>query len=382
MSHERVTIGRLALCFVSTMAVAQAAIAFPMPSFMGLGFLPSGGRTLEAINVSPDGSAIVGYGQGASGLEGFIWTEDAGHRLIGDVPGGNSSSAALDVSAGGAVVVGFGTIAGNIQSAIRWSEVGGIQRLFSGSGFSYSTGVSADGQIIVGYGGTSTLSAYKWTEQGGAMSLGDLPGGAALSLATAISDDGFVVVGAGTSARGTEAFRWTAEQGMVSLGYLDGGGDEESYAYGVSADGSVVVGASRGAGTDFAAFRWTEFGGIEPLGQGYDSAYGVSGDGMTIVGDGNYGTGAEAYIWRSGIGSALLADVLSVEYGLDLSGWRLQTASSISADGTVIVGFGQNPDGQQEAWRVVIPEPSSAILVLIILIVLSLPPRSTTFRTA
>jgi len=56
--------------------------------------------------------------------------------------------------------------------------------------------------------------------------------------------------------------------------------------------------------------------------------------------------------------------VLSNDYGLDLTGWTLSEARDISPDGRVIVGWGINPSGKQEAWiasldTTVIPEPLS-----------------------
>ena len=57
--------------------------------------------------------------------------------------------------------------------------------------------------------------------------LGDLSGGVFTSLAFGVSDNGLVVVGQGDSARGAvgsgrEAFRWTQAGGMVGLGDLPG----------------------------------------------------------------------------------------------------------------------------------------------------------------
>ncbi len=52
-----------------------------------------------------------------------------------------------------------------------------------------------------------------------------------------------IVGGAAISASGREAFRWTSGGGMVGLGDLPGG-ESDSEANGVSADGSVVVGYS------------------------------------------------------------------------------------------------------------------------------------------
>jgi probable HAF family extracellular repeat protein len=86
--------------------------------------------------------------------------------------------------------------------------------------------------------------------------LGDLPGGGSYSWASGISADGSVVVGSSDSASGREAFRWTRGGGMVGLGDLPGG-LFGSTASGVSADGSVVVGSSDIDSAFQHAFRWT-----------------------------------------------------------------------------------------------------------------------------
>ena len=74
------------------------------------------------------------------------------------------------------------------------------------------------------------------------------------SGAYGVSADGSVVVGMATSPGGFEhAFRWTAATGMVLLPDLGGGW---SAAFSVSADGQVVVGVTTTAAMT-APFRWT-----------------------------------------------------------------------------------------------------------------------------
>lgn len=52
------------------------------------------------------------------------------------------------------------------------------------------------------------------------------------------------------------------------------------------------------------------------------------------------------------------------DFGLNLTGWQLIGAYAISSDGNTIVGVGINPQGEQEAFRAVIPEPATALLTL------------------
>ena len=82
--------------------------------------------------------------------------------------------------------------------------------------------------------------------------LGDLAGGNFFSAAYGVSWDGSTVVGESISASGTEAFVWDPTNGMQGLGDLPGG-DFSSAAYGVSADGSTIVGTS-GSSSGFEAF--------------------------------------------------------------------------------------------------------------------------------
>jgi len=81
-----------------------------------------------------------------------------------------------------------------------------------------------------------------------------------------------------------------------------------------------------------------------------------------IVGSGRAEGTNRAFIWTEEHGLRAIQDVLESEYGLDLTGWTLEVAFDVSSDGRTIVGSGPNPDGDIEAWSVVLPEPSAGLL--------------------
>jgi probable HAF family extracellular repeat protein len=193
--------------------------------------------------------------------------------------------------------------------------------------------------------------------------LGDLPGGAFRSQAYGLSADGSVIVGTSTVG-GTEfevedeAFRWTEPEGMVGLGDLTGGAFL-SKAYDVSADGSVVVGFGSSASGE-EALRWTEAEGMVGLGDLPGGVYSsvasaLSADGSIVLGHGHSDSGREVFIWDRVRGMRNLHDVLVNDLGLDLTGWTQLHVADVSASGRVIVGDGTNPSGDIEAWRVVLP---------------------------
>jgi hypothetical protein len=82
-----------------------------------------------------------------------------------------------------------------------------------------------------------------------------------------------------------------------------------------------------------------------------------------VVGDDDDSHGTKAFIWDSKHGVRYLKDVLVNDCNLDLTGWTLQRATGISADGLTIVGYGTNPAGLTEGWIAVIPEPATFLLL-------------------
>jgi len=360
--------------------VALAAAAFvlaatvPAQAEWSLTWLgPLGGDSgNSAYAVSADGSVVVGEStEGEYHIdyqpEAFRWTQADGMLGLDFLPG-HAWSEAHDVSADGSVIVGYSQESiGEDQysggEAFRWTEAGGMQGLADPlvHDHSWAYGVSADGSVVVGYNrgiGELNRTAFRWTEAEGMVDLelpADPPGGE-YSRAYAVSADGSTVVGywGGPSPLASQKpFRWTASEGMVDLG-LSG------TAFDVSADGSVVVGEAWRSST-LEAFLWTEAGGVVGLGfvpgsDNWSNAHAVSDDGSLVVGNSEF----RAFLWDDVHGMRDLNDLLAAD-GVDLQGGVLHSAKDVSIDGQtiVLVGEGLAPDGSYQAWRAVIPEPSS-----------------------
>ncbi len=340
-----------ALCIhVLAASSSMAATA----TFQRLGDFSGGNFSSCALDVSNDGSVVIGYGTTASGQQAFRWTQSTGMVSLGSF----TNSSASRISADGSTIVASGD-----NKAFRWTQAGGIQIIpsLSGATSSDASGVSADGSVVAG---TSGNQAYRWTASTGTVGLGYLSG-KTMSRSLSVSGDGSVVVGGSSLANFTseQAFRWTQSGGLQGLGFLPGDSND-SWSDDISPDGSVIVGTSG----DVHAFRWTQSTGMVNIGclPGMNTTHALdaSNYGSTIVGVSysNVTWQFDAFIWDAAHGMRNLQTVLQTEYGLNLTGWDLQIAYGISADGNVIVGQGTNPSGQAEAFRVVlVPEPAMLV---------------------
>ncbi len=368
------------------MAASLLATGRPRPlPFRGWGCLPGGEYHYSfPWDISADGSVIVGESGSANGGEAFRWTLATGMVGLGDLGGGEFYSYG-DPSLGGRLGRGRRQPIADVGIQSRGVSLdgghrdGGMGYLPGGESSSVASGVSGDGSVVAGVS-TSGLSpsfgeAFRWTETTGLVGLGGLPGsGDPVSVPWGISADGEVVVGWALSENGREAFRWTESEGMVGMGDLPGGYFDSS-ATDVSADGSVIVGSA--LNPSVTSFRWTAATGMvdlgKPAGALGSEAWGVSADGSVVVGDAALPGNIVPTIWDESHGMRNLVDVL-VDLGLgsEMAGWDLEQAIAVSADGTTIVGWGYNPAGDQEAWvahlgqqsLVEIPTASNATLVL------------------
>lgn len=149
--------------------------------------------------------------------------------------------------------------------------------------------------------------------------------GNSVSTAYGISADGSVVVGLGwLPSFKAHAFKWSAATGSVDLGALDG---MSSRANGVSGDGQVVVGWDEDPTGPRRPAYWDASGEhlLGAVGEAWDATH----DGGVIVGDEN----GECFRWTAAGGVELLGRVRGADPIFDVA-----TGLSVSADGETIVG--------------------------------------------
>jgi uncharacterized membrane protein len=253
------------------------------------------------------------------------------------------STAPTGLSADGSVAVGVTS-----GVAWRWSIAGGYQPLTPASSqFTFTAAVSADGSTVVsgllnpdsGYG-----EAARWTADTDWQFLGGLPEGGVidsqLSTGWGVSGDGSVVVGLAWLPNGhAEAFGWTADDGMIGL--IGGTPAYSSRATGISADGSTIVGWYGSQSFDRRPTRWTQAGNPDLfLGDVLGEATAATSDGSVIVGgaiptDGFF---QQAFLYSDANGGTSLGV-------LDPSDPFSQSFANRVSDSGVVVGWSGDPLG-------------------------------------
>jgi hypothetical protein len=307
----------------------------------------------------------------------------------------------IDIVSGQATSISHnGRIVGGIAgaSAWRWAKGRGSEVI---DGFTSTNGMSSWGQPVAGSatdgnGNEVAAIAYSNSNFVGPTLIGAYPGGigfdTSLSTAYDTSDNGVAVGLAYDAASNAIAFRWSAAEGMtrltvnrpasysrangispdgsaiygwndqdngnrtgviwrngVPLDLVDANGEGVGEALASNSDGSVVVGT--GASTDLGseAWRWTAATGVQPIGfigfAGTASAFGVSEDGNVAVGASGFGWNRDAVVWTPATGMLLLSEYATVRGVTIPDGWRLGTATGVSADGRTISGWGFGPNG-------------------------------------
>lgn len=170
-----------------------------------------------------------------------------------------------------------------------------------------------------------------------------------------LSNDGTIVIGSCFGGHGLEAVRWTKATGWELFGDIEGG-QHYARAWAISGDGTTIVGEAIGA-VSRDAWRWSKEMGLENLeldapGVTQSLVESVSHDGSIIAG---YSDVHGAMVWDRRNGMRSLQTILEEEHGVTLPGWTLVSVMAMSVDGRAYIGVGENPSGDYEGWRVVLP---------------------------
>jgi probable HAF family extracellular repeat protein len=341
-----------------------AALGLPLlaqGSITGIGY---GVNNVICTGMSADTHAIVGYATGATGGASRWITGAADFTLIGLDSGGMEhisdnglyiASSALDPTNG------------NAETAARWSAVTNAWQLLGGLGGQSGTSrsaahdISRDGQTVVGLGWISAGVAhgFRWTPSAGMVDLGSFTGFTTSSNAFGVSADGTVIVGWDNVNGGSirRAVRWVnlVESQLGSLdptNPVNGQGE----AYGASSNGTWIVGTSQGK-----AFRWSAATGMQSLGQlagATARGYSVSDDGKMVVGwSGASSLDAKAIIWTPSTGVMELQQYL-LNFGLgSAANWNMRNAIDVSSDGTKIAVHCYNTNNIAQPVLVDLPVP-------------------------
>jgi probable HAF family extracellular repeat protein len=344
----------------------------PTASFRGLGQMPGDWPAAGTYSsgISGDGSTIVGYAwvcknggtkcSSSGTVQAYRWTTTSGYQILGS-PGNSDFFGAGAASFDGSVIVGEHPIPNNNSEAFRWTAAGGMVQL----PMLIASAVTRDGNMVAG--GDSW-----WNASGATGIFGPFAGNQDQTQALGLAGTGVAPIAVGAAFKGSDnngptdhAFRWTPKTGLQDLGVTTG---TQSIAIAASEDGSVVVGEATDGSGFWRAFRWTAATGMQDIGTlgGPESAaFATNKDGSVIVGTSLTSSLSDSnacFIWTAQTGMQNFKTILDDAGVRTADNWiSIDTLNGISADGTVVAGYGQsppskgNPFGEWEPFRAVLP---------------------------
>lgn len=329
------------IAFLASLACTTALAQTPTLTNLGA---PEGSISVYARDANPAGTHVVTLVSFRGRVNAFRSTAPDTFTPIEPLVGDTQNDPTC-VSDSGDIVAGYSrNSALDRNRAFVWSDAVGSRLLRGPSGEERGVAyaMSASGDFIAGaYQVGDREHAVRWTRSGTPTPLGLLPGGDA-SRVRALSGDGAIAVGSGDSAGVLRGFRWTLDGRLEGLQATAAHEDCEPLA--VSSDGSVIVGWAGPSPDDARVIRWRPDGSVDDLGRpagDWTSAVAstINGDG-SIIGLAAYGpSGTRAYIWTQDLGFVDLERAL-IDLRVPTGGWELRSVSSISENGSTIVGSG------------------------------------------
>jgi uncharacterized membrane protein len=338
---------------VVLLALVHASVAQNTIFLTGPGTFPSG--------LSADGSVMAG----TNGTQYFTWTAAGGVVNIGGV----SSSSGLvggqaKMSSNGTRVCGVFLNPGSglhemslySTTSGTWTPLGGIGAACSAE-ISSGWGISGDGSSVVGLGwlGCTGAHASQWNQSTGLVTdLGSTVANRS-SRANGTNLDGSIVVGWQDAASGfRQGAVWV--NGVQTIVTLAGSGSVLGEAQECSSDGSWVVGSGVSS-NGFQAWRWSagtlgqSLGTLAGVTNPRGAATSISADGKIIVGFvrpfASPAAFGEGFLWREDLGMVNLT-TWAKDMGLAVpAGTVFALPLSVSDDGNVICGQARTASGIQ-----------------------------------
>lgn len=321
---------------------------------------------------------------------------------IGDLPGAAFLSTITDLSGDGRYVTGISATdsshSESIGTVFRWSLAGGMENLEQESvgdqfGIIRGVSISRSGDLISGNGmlGSGFRLSIGGTVRnlGNALLVGDMtPSGSHIvgvsreehervvryrasnnyvveyldvfpesifQYATGVSDDGATMSIYVETEGIASTYLWRDGQTPTLLRSVSFSQFARGHSFEVSSNGNMVIGYD---------WMWTTSGGLRELASIIEPRS-ISPDGTIVLGS----LQNRAKILNA---AGQVQDVATLlgQRGIVFPGWHLTDIVAMSDDGTVWAGNGINPQGFQEGWVAVIPEPTSAALSVLGLIAL------------
>lgn len=360
---------QLALFLGISWGLAQTAAA---SFFTGVGDLDGGGIASWVQEVADDGLIAAGYSHTGT-YEGFYWNPVTGMTGMGHQSSQSPVDFASSLSPDGTVAGGYGSSDYDNgwmrnYNAYQWSPSNGLSQLVSPDESARMTnvnGIAVGGSVIVGRGIDSVdddrdyrVMPHYWTPQDGPVAFDPIPDSVVLTTNPIgqiedVSASGNRMVGSVSNVNGEEFyFEYEMDGTVTTLATLPGQVSIDS----ISSDGSVILGNAWIDEEDWIVYYGPD---RQPTlldaPKGFNAYDGrAAAGGSVIVGSGWDETTSFAFHWDEAHGFRRLKDVLIDDYGLgnQVAGWELHDASSISADGLTIGGYGFNPDGDIEGFVV------------------------------
>lgn len=334
--------------------------------------------------VSSDGGTVLGVRYlGEPDSDGFRWTPEAGMSSLDFAPVAMTPDAKVAVGFSEGIPVRWLDGVGAIEIDPAWSALGTKLSLLT---------LSRSGDVVLSADFFSGRT-FRWTTTTGSADLGLLDGAASRTLARYMSENGDVIAGVAdfSLAAPARAVRWTEATGLQALGDVPGApAGAGTQVFGMSKDGSAIIGQVALDSSFAHAFRWTEATGMQDLTPGDRKAqvsY-LSPDGQVVIGYyfSDLGSAVSGFRWTAATGAVDVSYTTPLGIGADgdllvgnnlqgpfihtfgklagktpdlvrLAGpgllprdWSEPHLEGVSRDARLLVGEGINPSGQREPW--------------------------------